>query len=366
MGTVLPALAPHVRDDLGGSDHTVGFVIGIYSVVALFGRLVAGPVADGRGRKVAFLAGLASCTLAGAVYLLPLGLTGIWIGRCFQGLGEAFLYTGAAAWAVELTGIERSAQALAYLSTGIWGGLSAGPVVGAWVGTFERAAFFQMAAGAVGFLLLTRIPEHFVPHKDGGSLRWPSRSVLVPGLAIGLVNVHYPVITGFLVLHLARYGNSGRAAFTAYAGAMLCSRLFLGGLPDRVHPRVTFYFGLAAMTVGLLVLASGPRPLIAVASAALLGLGLSFPFSSIASTVMRRSPNHERGSTMGILTAFCDLFIGVGSFAAGAVASSFGYPTTFVMAAAALLASAAAGWYVYFQPVQGNLGSEISRPIGSL
>jgi hypothetical protein len=69
---------------------------------------------------------------------------------------------------------------------------------------------------------------------------------------------------------------------------------------------------------------------------------------------------------MGILTAFCDLFIGVGSFAAGAVATSFGYPTTFVMAAAALLASAAAGWYVYFQPVQGNLGSEISRPIGSL
>ena len=35
MGTVLPALAPHVRRDLGGSDHTVGFVIGIFSVVAL-------------------------------------------------------------------------------------------------------------------------------------------------------------------------------------------------------------------------------------------------------------------------------------------------------------------------------------------
>ncbi len=346
MGTVLPALAPHVRHDLGGSDHTVGFVIGIYSVVALFGRLISGPLADGRGRKIAFLAGLASCTIAGAVYLLPFGLTGIWVGRCFQGLGEACLYTGAAAWAVELTGIERSAQALAYLSTGIWGGLSAGPVVGTWLGTFERAAAFQVAAGAVGFLLLTRVPEHFVPHKDGGSLRWPSRSLLLPGLAIGLVNVHYPVITGFLILHLARYGNSGRAAFTAYAGAMLCSRLFLGGLPDRVHPRLTFNFGLAAMTVGLLILASGPRPPIAIAGAALLGLGLSFPFSTIASTVMRRSPNHERGYSVGILTAFCDLFIGIGSFAAGGVATTFGYPATFLMAAAALLLSAVAGWYV--------------------
>ena len=31
MGTVLPGLAPHIRNDLGGSDQTVGFVIGIFS-----------------------------------------------------------------------------------------------------------------------------------------------------------------------------------------------------------------------------------------------------------------------------------------------------------------------------------------------
>jgi MFS family permease len=345
MGAVLPAIAPHVRNDLGGSDHTVGFVIGIYSVVALFGRLVAGPLADGRGRKIAFLVGLGSCTVGGAIYLLPWGLTGIWVGRCFQGFGEACIYTGAAAWAVELAGIERSAQALAYLSTGIWGGFSAGPVVGAWLRTFDHAAIFQVAAAAAGLLLLTRVPEHFTPHEEGGMLRWPSRGVLLPGLAIGLVNVHYPVITGFLVLHLARYGNSGDAAFSAYAGAMLCSRLFLGGLPDRVHPRFTFTFGVVAMAAGLLILASGPRPPIAIASAALLGLGLSFPFSSIASTVMRRSPNHERGFSLGILTAFCDLFIGIGSFAAGGVSASFGYSAAFLMAVAALVVSAATGWY---------------------
>jgi predicted MFS family arabinose efflux permease len=203
-----------------------------------------------------------------------------------------------------------------------------------------------MAAGAVGFLMLTQVPEHFTPHKDGGSFRLPSRTLIMPGLAIGFVNVHYPVITGFLVLHLARYGNSGLAAFTAYAGAMLCSRFFLGGLPDRVHPRVTFYFGLTAMAVGLLVLASGPRPAVAVAGAGLLGLGFSFPFSSIASTVMRRSPNHERGVAVGTLSAFYDFFVGSGSFAAGAVATKFGYSATFVMAALALVASAAFGWYV--------------------
>jgi len=61
---------------------------------------------------------------------------------------------------------------------------------------------------------------------------------------------------------------------------------------------------------------------------------------------MRRSPNHERGSTVGTLSAFYDFIVGAGSFAAGAVATKFGYSATFVMAAAALLASALAGWYV--------------------
>src|ERR1700688_4604527 len=77
IGTVLPGLAPHVRHDLGGSDQTVGLVIGIFSFVALGSRLIAGPLADNRGRKIAFLAGLASCALAGVGYLLPLGIPGV-------------------------------------------------------------------------------------------------------------------------------------------------------------------------------------------------------------------------------------------------------------------------------------------------
>src|SRR5579872_2922985 len=104
IGTVLPALGPHVRHDLGGSDQTVGFVIGTFSVVALASRFIAGPLADRKGRKVAFLTGLASCAASGLAYFLPLGLAGAYLGRGLQGLGEACLYTGAAAWAVETAG----------------------------------------------------------------------------------------------------------------------------------------------------------------------------------------------------------------------------------------------------------------------
>ncbi len=365
IGTVLPGLAPHIRHDLGGSDQTVGFVIGIFSFVALLSRFFSGPLADRRGRKIAFLTGLFSCGLAGGAYLLPLGIAGAYLGRVLQGFGEACLYTGAAAWVVEVAGIHRSSRALGYLSSGIWGGISAGPVVGQWLGSFEHAAMLQVAAATVAFALLTQIPESYEPSPHSSTRRWLPSSLIEPGFAVGFVNVHYPVITGFLILHLAKLGNSGPAAFSAYAGLILFSRFFLGGLPDRIDPAITFYSGLAFMAAGLLLLAWGPPPGLAIFAAALLGFGFSFPWSSIASTVLRQTPPGERGSAVGVLSAFYDLFVGMSSFAAGSLANRFGYSVPFVMAAIMLFGAALFGRRVFARDVQpaGPLLEESLEPV---
>jgi MFS family permease len=347
IGSVLPALAPHVRHDLGGSDQTVGLVIGAFSFVALVARFISGPLTDRRGRKAAFLAGLTSCAAAGVAYLLPMGLAGIYVGRILQGFGEACLYTGAATWVIELAGVRRSGEALGYLSSGIWGGISAGPVVGHWLGSFQRAAVLQVVAAFVAMAMLSRVPEDYKPGERSGRRRWLPSSMLAPGLAIGFVNVHYPVITGFLILHLARYGNAGPAAFSVYALVILTSRFFLGRLPDRMDPSITFYGGLLAMATGLSVLAAGPGPVYAIAATALLGFGFSFPWSSVASSVLRKIPSGERGSAIGVLSAFVDLFVGTSSFVAGAVANRAGYAATFLLAAAALAAAAVAGRMVF-------------------
>jgi MFS family permease len=355
FGTVLPALAPHVRLDLGGSDRTVGFVIGTFSVVALCSRAFAGRLADRKGRKRAFLTGLSSCTLAGVAYLLPLGLGGIYLGRTLQGVGEACLYTGAAAWVVEVAGVHRSARALGYLSSGIWGGIAAGPLIGTILGSFQHAARFQIVAALTAAALLSRVPEDYEPSAHARRRGWFRRSLIPSGLSVGFVNVHYPVITGFLILYLG--AKAGPAAFSTYAAFVLLSRFFLGGLPDRIHPRITFYTGLVCMALGLGVLATGPRMAGAVIGAGLLGLGFSFPWTSVVSTVLRHTPDGERGSTVSVLSAFYDLFVGMSSFSAGFVAHSFGYAPTFLMAIAALGAAAIAGRFVFAgkTPTVGHL-----------
>ncbi len=347
MGAVLPGLAPHIRHDLGGTDQTVGFVLGSFSFVALFSRFFSGPLADQKGRKVAFLAGLVSCGAAGIAYLLPLGIGGAYLGRILQGFGEACLYTGAAAWVVEEGGIERSGQALGYLSSGIWGGISAGPVVGHWLGTFERAALLQVVTALVAAFILYFVQEDYHPHPKRTGRLIPS-ALIFPGIAVGFVNVHYPVIAGFLILHLSHYGNSGPAAFSAYACVILFSRFFFGGLPDRIAPAYTYFGGLIAMAIGLALIAQGPGPVVAIVATGILGLGFSFPWSAVASKVLRETPAHERGSVVSVLSAFYDLFVGVSSFTAGTVANHFGYGAAFWTAVGSIGAAAVAGKFVFF------------------
>jgi MFS family permease len=347
FGAVLPELAPHVHRDLGASDRTVGFVIGTFSVVALCSRPFVGRLADRKGRKRAFLTGLCSCTLAGAAYLLPLGVGAMYLGRALQGLGEACLYTGAAAWAVELAGVHRSARALGYVSSGIWGGIAAGPLVGQLLGSFNHAAEFQIVAAFAAGALLTQVEEDYQPHRHQGRRGWFRRSLLGPGLAVGFTNVFYPVISGFLILHLAQRSNAGPVAFSVYAGFVLLSRFFLGGLPDRLHPRVTFYLGISFMAVGLTILATGPTWTWAVIAAALLGFGYSFPWASIAATVLRRAHESERGSSVSVLSAFYDVFVGASSISAGFLANSFGYSAAFIMAIVALGVAAIVGRSVF-------------------
>lgn len=347
IGAVLPRMALHIRHDLGGSDRTVGFVIGTFSVIALASRFISGPLTDRRGRKVAFMTGLVACSAAGLAYLLPIGITGMYLGRGLQGLGEACMYTGAAAWAVETAGVHRSGRALGYVSTGIWGGISVGPVIGQWASSFEQAAMMQFVAAIAGLILIWRIPEHYEPHPYPRFKRWLPKELIAPGVAIGFVNIHYPVVAGFLILHMAQTGGPGPTAFSAYALMVLLSRFFFGGLPDRIPAAYTYYGGVTSMAIGLSLIAIVPGPVTSFVGAVLLGLGFAFPWSSIAATVLKRTPSYERGSTVGLLGAFADCFVGTGSFAAGIIANRFGYSAAFLLALACVATAALIGIRVF-------------------
>ncbi|MEZ5399750.1 MAG: MFS transporter [Bryobacteraceae bacterium] len=351
VGAVVPVLAPHVRNDLHQSDFVLGLIIGVFSFTALASRFLSGPITDRYGRKYSFMAGLALCALSGAMYLLPMGVGGIFGGRVLHGIGEAFLFAGAGTWVVELGDPTRRARSLTFLSTGIWGGISIGPVVGQFLGTFDRAAWLLLLSPIPAIAAVSMLPETYSFRAVHGKRAWIPREAVGPGIILGLVNMHHPALAGFVVLHLADRANSGGTAFSAYAAMVLLSRFFLGGLPDRMSSRTIFRSGSSVMLVGLLVLALKPPAAIAILAAAMIGFGFSFPWPSVAAFVLQRIDDSRRASGMGVLTAFADLFLGLGSLLAGAVASRFGYPWIYVTSAVMVVAAMALAERVLAEPL---------------
>jgi MFS family permease len=328
FGSVIPILPIHLHERVGASTFVTGLVIGLASAFALLGRLFAGKVADGRGRRTALLLGMAFCAVAGVLYLPVFGMWGMGPARILHGLGEGFFITASVAWVVDIAPAERRAKAMGVLSSGIWGGVCIGPAIGQALGTLPRVAVFLTASSlaVLAFMSFTREdlrPKAVVPS------RWFPPAVLLPGIILGCGNVTYAAMSGFLVLLLRERGHDSRWAFSAFAFAVLFGRFMFGGLPDRMGPKRSLMSGYLFLGIGLITIAISRTSLLDVPASLLVGLGYAFPWPALALIVVNRVRASERASALGALTAFYDAFVAASSAISGAVAGHFGLTAVF-------------------------------------
>ena len=339
FGAVIPMLPVYLHEQAGASTFVTGLLIGLSSAFALLGRLFAGKIADRRGRRIALLLGMGFCAAAGLLYLPVFGLWAIALGRVLHGLGEGFFVTAAVAWAVDLAPDNRRAQALGILSSGIWGGVSIGPAIGQALGSMRSVALLLSISSFAVLAMVFALEEEPRPEAHAPS-RWFPPPVLLPGVVLGLGNVAYAAMAGFLIL-LLRYRAHGTTwAFSAFALAVLVGRLVFGGLPDRMGPRRSLFAGYACLSVGLFAIAAGHSSVLDLPSALLVGLGYSFPWPALASVVVGEVPLSERGAALGALNAFYDLFVAASSAVAGAAAGYWGLTAPFWIALASVAAAA--------------------------
>jgi MFS family permease len=335
FGAVIPMLPVYLHEQAGASTLITGLLIGLSSGFALLGRLFAGKVADHRGRRIALLLGMGFCAAAGVLYLPLFGLGVLAAGRVLHGLGEGFFVTAAVAWAVDVAPDNRRAQALGFLSSGIWGGVSIGPAIGQALGTMRSVAIFLAVSSAIVMVIVCIMDEQRVIHEHASS-RWFPPPVLLPGMVLGLGNVTYAAMAGFLILLLHGRGHGTAWTFSAFAFAVLFGRAAFGGLPDRMGPRRSLFAGYAFLALGLIAIALGGSSALDIPAAVLVGLGYSFPWPALASVVVGEVPVSERAAALGALNAFYDLFVAGSSAVAGAAAGRWGLAAPFWIALASV------------------------------
>ena len=339
VGATLPALPAAVRA-AGAGGSALGLALGIFPFAALAGRLVAGRATDRGGRVRTLRAGLAVAALAGALFALPLPVAGLVAARGLHGLADALVYTAASAWVLDRTPADKRPQALSLLGAGIWGGYALGPLVGAAL-DLRAVGLVVVATCALALLLTARLPDTVAEGERLVGLRsLLPRGVALPGVALGLGNLGYAALVGFLVVHLDDRGGRGAVALTAFSVAVLLGRLLVVPLAARAGIMRTLPYGLTAMAAGLLVIAGTGSTAVAAAAAAVVGLGYCLPFPALATLVAGRVAPAQRGAAIGALTAFYDVFVGLGSVAGGLVVERSGTPAVFVLAAGGVVAAA--------------------------
>ena len=333
VGCVLPVLPRYVHGPLRAGDVWVGVVTGAFAFTAVVARPFAGRLADRRGRRAVVGGGALLVATGGALYFVPGGVPSLLLARLVLGAGEGAVFTAGATWVVDLAPVARRGQAIGLFGLAVWGALSAGPLIGE--GLFQAGGYslvwaFATVSPLVGVALALRQPGGEPAAQALARPPLLPPEVLRPGIALALANVGYAALAGFIVLDLDRLGvGHGAGVFTAFAAAVVGTRLVLGRLPDRFGGRASAIAAGVAEAAGLALIALAGSLAFAVVGAVVMGMGFSTLFPSLALIVVNRAGGDRRGGALGMFTAFFDIGVGLGGPLAGAIAALAGYPAAF-------------------------------------
>jgi MFS family permease len=344
VGSVLPVLPRYVHGPLHSSDLAVGVVIGSYAVTGLLLRPVAGRLADTRGRRPTVLLGALLVSLSGFLYLPHLGIPGLILARLVLGAGEGALYTSGSAWIVDMAPEERRGRILGLYGLAVWGGLSAGPLLGEVLlhaTSYETVWICAAVLPLIGAAIAFRVPDPFQPlaHAEPHPLIAPE--AVRPGFAVALASVGYATLAAFIVLLLESRGvGHGATVFAAFAAMIVLARLVAGHLPDRFGPAPVAIGAVLVEAAGLLLIALSHSLVLAMVGGMAMGGGFSLLNPSLMLIAVGRVSEAARGAAMGTYTAFFDAGVGVGAPLAGLAAALTSYEGAFVLAAAVAVCSA--------------------------
>jgi MFS family permease len=347
VGAVLPVMPRYVHGPLDAGNIAVGVVIGSYAITGLLLRPFAGRFADRRGRKPAVLLGSVLVSVAGFLYLLPLGVAGLIGARLVLGAGEGTVFTAGSAWIVDIAPPERRGRVIGLYGLAVWAGLSIGPLVGELLlhaSGYTMVWLFAGVSPLVGALIALRLPDPFHPLADAEDEHHPliAREAIRPGTALALGSLGYATVATFVVLHLeARGVGHGATVFGAFATMVVVTRLIGGDLPDRVGPARVATAAALVEAVGLTAMAVAHSLPVALAGALAMGAAFSLLYPSLSLIVVGQVPETRRGAALGTFTAFFDAGIGFGAPLAGIAAALAGYEGAFLFAASVAVLSSA-------------------------
>ncbi|MFP5227536.1 MAG: MFS transporter [Acidobacteriota bacterium] len=346
IGLPMAVLPSVVHLQLGFNTVLAGLAISAQYVATVLSRPQAGRMADSVGARRTVLSGLMACAGSG-ICLFFCGFLGfaplaclllIFVSRLILGFGESWLATGSSLWGIARVGQEHTAKVISWSGICSYGGLAIGAPLGVWiVRAWGLGGVGLVSVGISGLGLLTAYPLGEVAVAEGEPLafRQVLRRVFPHGMSLALATTGFGTIASFMVLFYAhRHWPDAAFALTSFGVAFVTARLIFGGAIDRWGGFRVALVCLSGEIVGLVFLWLASAPALAFAGAAVTGFGFSLVFPSLGVEAVNCVTPENRGSALGVFTAFADLSLGMIGPVIGLIVAGFGYAPIFLFAAA--------------------------------
>jgi MFS family permease len=353
IGLPLAVLPPFVHFKMGFSAALAGLVISIQYIATLASRPWAGRISDRAGAKVSVLWGMAACTGSGALLVgaevmhsTPVMSLGILIlSRLVLGVGESLGSTGSTLWAITSAGSEHTAKVISYNGISTYGAMALGAPLGVVMDQRWGLSSIGILTILVGaFSLAFAFRKSPVPVAPGEHLPFAHvfGRVAPHGMALAAGGVGYSVLATFVTLfYVSRHWDGAALCLTAFGLAFILARLLFIRTIDRFGGFRVAMTCLAVESVGEVMLWQAPSPWFALGGAALAGFGFSLVFPSLGVEAVKRVSANNRGTALGVYTAFADVSFFLTGPLAGAVIGVYGYSSVFLFALISVLSSLA-------------------------
>lgn len=341
---------------LGGNATTIGLIWGAGTGVSVAVRIWLGWLVDRHGTRQIWL--WSTAAFAGSLFaMLPLDGLGasIYLLRIAYSCALAGVFSCSIVHLASQVAPHRRAELIGSLGTSGFLGMLTGPQIGDWVlrcyptGGVGYDVIFGLAGvlGVVYFALalyLTRVPDQPSARRSA-----PLSGLVVrywPGALVGvamMMGVGLVVPFTFLTRYAAYRHMDGIGVFFAfYSPTAFVLRIMGRQWPERFGRERTVVFGLACVSLSMLLYLPVRAQSHLVAAALAAGVGHALLFPSVTTLGAECFPERYRATGTSLILSFLDVGVLISAPTFGWIIDRWGFATMFVSASATVAAVAVA------------------------
>lgn len=355
------ALLPKKIIDLTGSGSTVGYLASAFALSYIVLQVPIGNLSDRLGFKLFLFTGYLLCMATGLLYYFSNSANLIFLGRIFQGAGEAPVWALAPAL-LSIKYPDSKGKVMGIYNAAIHIGLTIGPILGIavleiWTGNqvFLFYAFVCLIGAIITLFSVENVNKNEVIAKETMNFKnivtlMSDRSTFVALAGITLYGAGYGIFLTIIPAFLINVKEFSQTLigvfFSLFYVAISLSQLITGHLSDKIGRKIFMIIGLIIAALGLVIFPGLSQPLISIVlTLASLGLGV-FYLSSMA-FLNEIVPNSHKGTISGAYYLFWGIGFFFGPILIGKLGELPGYNKGFYVYSIALILEVATMTFFY-------------------